>query len=234
METDRQKKRRLFGKQNYLNQYLNELNRLVKIVNLQSHLISLNETDNIHFLNNTKWIKLTLPFSIKGEYLSAILPWFAQTAEDGFYIITDFSKDCGALFLENLHNFNFDFGFDDEHSGLIIIIDKDYSKKLLLDFYESDNGYLMMEIEIYGDICESILNQALLLMQKRIDVQIETSFANSVNIQDTDCRKVIIKPNTPSGEKLMQDNGHKTEKIFYDPKDPKYQPGSPTYIGPKK
>jgi len=52
---------------------------------------------------------------------------------------------------------------------------------------------------------------------------------------------VIIKPNTPSGHKsavnrenLMKDNGYnQTEKIFYDPKDAKYKPGSPTYIGPK-
>lgn len=52
---------------------------------------------------------------------------------------------------------------------------------------------------------------------------------------------VIIKPDTPSGkksaakrEKLMQKNEHKTKTIYYDPKDPKYQPGSSTYIGPKK
>jgi uncharacterized protein RhaS with RHS repeats len=52
-----------------------------------------------------------------------------------------------------------------------------------------------------------------------------------------DGTKVIIKPDTPSGrksaarrEKLMKKNGHKTETIKYDPKDPKYQPGSPTYI----
>jgi hypothetical protein len=51
---------------------------------------------------------------------------------------------------------------------------------------------------------------------------------------------VIIKPQTPSSvksalkrEKLMQDNGFKTEIKYYDPKDPKYLPGSPTYIGPK-
>jgi hypothetical protein len=56
----------------------------------------------------------------------------------------------------------------------------------------------------------------------------------------SDGTTVIIKPNTTSGqksaakrEKLMQDNGHKTEKVFYDPKDPKYQPSSLTYIGPK-
>ncbi len=52
---------------------------------------------------------------------------------------------------------------------------------------------------------------------------------------------VIIKPNTVTGvasatkrETLMQNNGHKTQTILYDPKDPAYQPGSPTYIGPKK
>ncbi|MBK9246544.1 MAG: hypothetical protein IPM69_00145 [Ignavibacteria bacterium] len=56
-----------------------------------------------------------------------------------------------------------------------------------------------------------------------------------------DGTKGIIKPDTPSGQKsaasrerLMQRNGHKTETIFYNPKDPAYQPGSSTYIGPKK
>lgn len=52
---------------------------------------------------------------------------------------------------------------------------------------------------------------------------------------------VIIKPNTTfcrksarAREKLMNKNGYKTEIIFYDPKDPKFLPSSPTYIGPKK
>ena len=52
---------------------------------------------------------------------------------------------------------------------------------------------------------------------------------------------VIIKPNTPSGEKsaklrekLMEKNRFKTEIIKYNPSDPKYRKGSSTYIGPKK
>jgi hypothetical protein len=32
----------------------------------------------------------------------------------------------------------------------------------------------------------------------------------------------------------MEKNGHKTETILYDPNNPAYQKGSPTYIGPKK
>lgn len=57
----------------------------------------------------------------------------------------------------------------------------------------------------------------------------------------SDGTAVIIKPNTPSGmksaktrENLMKKNDKKIETIFYDPKNPAYQPGSPTYIGPKK
>ena len=51
---------------------------------------------------------------------------------------------------------------------------------------------------------------------------------------------VIVKPNTPSGkksalkrQKLMEKNGYKTKIIYYNPNDPKYLPGSPTYIGPR-
>ncbi len=50
---------------------------------------------------------------------------------------------------------------------------------------------------------------------------------------------VIIKPNTPSGrksalrrQKLM--SNEKTEIIFYDPNNPIYRQGSPSYIGPKQ
>lgn len=52
---------------------------------------------------------------------------------------------------------------------------------------------------------------------------------------------VIIKPDTPTGhqaakkrEQLMHNNGYKSQTLFYDPNDPKYLPGSSTYIGPKK
>jgi hypothetical protein len=52
---------------------------------------------------------------------------------------------------------------------------------------------------------------------------------------------VIIKPDTESGRRsadkrveLMEADDKKTQVILYDPKDPKYQPGSSTYIGPKK
>ena len=49
----------------------------------------------------------------------------------------------------------------------------------------------------------------------------------------------IIKPDTPSGRaaaakrvELMQSHGYETHVDFYDPADPRFQPGSPTYMGP--
>ena len=52
---------------------------------------------------------------------------------------------------------------------------------------------------------------------------------------------IIIKPDTPSGhraarkrEKLLKDNELNSKTRYYDPNDPKYLPGSPTYIGPSK
>jgi len=51
---------------------------------------------------------------------------------------------------------------------------------------------------------------------------------------------LIIKPNTPSGRqagtkraKLMEANDMDVAVFYYDPTNPAYQPGSPTYIGPK-
>jgi hypothetical protein len=60
-------------------------------------------------------------------------------------------------------------------------------------------------------------------------------------VSTTDPNSVrIIKPNTPTGRAaadkragLMQQNGYKPTVDLYDPSDPAFLPGSPTYIGPK-
>jgi RHS repeat-associated protein len=76
--------------------------------------------------------------------------------------------------------------------------------------------------------------------ETEVNVQLKDGSTVRKDAVRPDGTKVIIKPNTPSGqksaakrEKLMNENGHKTEKIFYDPNDASYHPGSSTYIGPK-
>ena len=77
----------------------------------------------------------------------------------------------------------------------------------------------------------------------QIEVPMKLNDGNKVrkDAVKPDGTAVIIKPNNTSGQKsaktrenLMQKNGHKTETILYDPKNPAYQKGSPTYKGPKK
>ncbi len=63
---------------------------------------------------------------------------------------------------------------------------------------------------------------------------------DGVGISDPN-KVLIIKPDTPTGaasaqrrSDLMKSHGYDTEVQLYDPADPRWQPGSPTYIGPKK
>jgi len=81
------------------------------------------------------------------------------------------------------------------------------------------------------------------LKEQGADVEVPMTLKNGTNVRKDavmpDGTAVIIKPNTPSGkksvdkrEKKMNDNGVPTQTIFYDPKNPAYQPGSSSYIGP--
>lgn len=58
-------------------------------------------------------------------------------------LFTEYSEECGPLKLRSLNDFNLEFSFDAEPSGLIIFyaIDKSYS--LMLDYYEEYGKYLI-------------------------------------------------------------------------------------------
>ena len=89
---------------------------------------------------------------------------------------------------------------------------------------------------------------------RQIEKELTDAFGSrtevKVNLHDRTVRKdaqmpdgkyVIIKPDTKSGHKaaksrqrLMEKNGKEAITIYYDPKNPAYLPGSPSYIGAKK
>jgi RHS repeat-associated protein len=89
---------------------------------------------------------------------------------------------------------------------------------------------------------------------RQIEKELTDAFGSrtevKVNLHDRAVRKdaqmpdgkyVIIKPDTKSGHKaaksrqrLMEKNGKEAITIYYDPKNPAYLPGSPSYIGAKK
>ena len=77
--------------------------------------------------------------------------------------------------------------------------------------------------------------------RKEVSITLNDGTKVRKDAQMPDGTFVIIKPDTPSGhiaaakrEKMVQDSGYKTKKIFYDPSNPAYRPGSSLYIGPQK
>jgi hypothetical protein len=143
-ESLEQKKRRLFGKQ-----YLDEYQEIIeKITNNDFKILSIVETDKLI----EKESKLKLRFSKKilfndKEELKRIT-FNNFNTNDSVYIFTSLSRDCGAVLIDSINSFNFNFNFMDDHSGIISLISSDVKNKILLDFYEED-GLLYLEIESY-------------------------------------------------------------------------------------
>ena len=148
METLEQRKRRLFGKQ-YLNDYLSVLNKLSLIKIENKDLLSIVETDKIIDKASSLLLSysIKIEFSNKVELKKEILNIFNY--QDRVYLFTSLSEDCGTVDINLLNEFNFNFNYNDDISGIIILISTLREKKILLDFYEEDEKKYI-EIEFYS------------------------------------------------------------------------------------
>lgn len=147
METQEQKRQRLFGKQS-LKDYLKELNALTNIEVKEEMLLSKLESDALGKVPEDFSYKTKILFNEK-ERLLMFIGDLIKLKDGECYLYTAYSKKCGALKLGSLKDFNINFNFNDEHAGLLTITMKDLSNELLLDFYEEANEYYL-EIETYG------------------------------------------------------------------------------------
>jgi len=64
-------------------------------------------------------------------------------------LFTSLSKDCGTVDINMLNEFNFNFNYFDDTSGILILISTSGDKKIILDFYEEDKKKYL-EIEFYS------------------------------------------------------------------------------------
>ena len=111
-------------------------------------ILSIVETDKL--IEKESKLKLRFSkkilFNDKEELKSIIFNNF--NTNDSVYIFTSLSRDCGAVLIDSIIYFNFNFNFMDDHSGIISLISSDVKNKILLDFYEED-GLQYLEIESY-------------------------------------------------------------------------------------
>ncbi|TKC12037.1 hypothetical protein FA048_00005 [Pedobacter polaris] len=147
MESVNQKKRRIFGKKDFKD-YLEELNKLAKFPVTINHIISIVETDKIlESFNGKRIYKERMEFKDKIK-LQTIFSNISRIVLDDFLLFTSYSKNCGAMHLKSINNFNHAFKFNDEHSGLISLINECLDVKIVMDFYEEQNEEYL-ELEIY-------------------------------------------------------------------------------------
>ena len=147
-ETLEQKKRRLFGKQ-YLAEYLTIIKKITRYKSNDSiRLLTIVDSDNIISKGASLEKKFAIRIPFNNDELKRILIEKC-IVEGSTYLYTDLSKDCGLVFLDSISDFNFDFNYEDEPVGLIILIGSKNNYKILLDFYEED-GLKFIEIEYYN------------------------------------------------------------------------------------
>lgn len=145
-ETLEQKKRRLYGKK-YLSDYLLIMQKITSNIDVLCRK-SIPETDSI--IEKISFLSLKESFRIvfddKNKLKNIVFNKIKQL--ESVYIFTSFSQDCGVIQIPSLKNFNFDFEFSDDLSGIISLVTLDLKSKILLDFYKEDNNEII-EIEIY-------------------------------------------------------------------------------------
>lgn len=149
METDEQKKRRLYEKQD-LPLYLGELRKILKkeiTASMLSSIINI-KTDKIRKQNQAKQTRyFSKIFFTDKDKLEKIVLQDLDEVNNKYYIFTSYSKDCGTILINSLRDFNFDFYFKDVPSGIVTLTREDLLKEIVLNFYE-ENKVQYLDIEI--------------------------------------------------------------------------------------
>lgn len=145
IESLEQKKRRLFGNQ-YSDEYRVIINKITISNSNNFKILSIPETDNlIDDIANLK-LKSSVKLLFNEKLLLKKNVLEKLNTVCGIYLFTSLSKDCGAVLIDSINLFNFDFNFTDDDSGIISIVASNLKDKILLDFYEED-GTEYIEIE---------------------------------------------------------------------------------------
>lgn len=149
------KRLRIQGKL-YLSQYLKELEALTIIdkSSLEERLLSIETTSSLPQINRAVFHKKQIRFDEK-QRLRELFTKLANCKDGHAFLLTDYSKFCGALKLNTILEFDVNFLFGDEHQGMVVISLEDNSNELLLDFFE-EGSERKMEVEIFGEDWPSV------------------------------------------------------------------------------
>lgn len=96
--------------------------------------------------------KFVIPFADKeSPTFSAYIRRLAAAHSGPVILFTPRTASCGAITVPSLDWVNFSFPFDLNKEGILSILTADLSDRMLLDFFQEDEGPNLLEIEVQGD-----------------------------------------------------------------------------------
>lgn len=137
--------------------HLSQLSHLVNREVTADDLLSLEATEAIReqsrsLLKNDPLKKFQIQFSEKAEArFAAFIKNLHALNPKPIYIWTDHTIECGLYEVGSILEINFKFEYSKFPAGIMSFVTKDFSDKLLLDFFEESNGERFIEIELTGD-----------------------------------------------------------------------------------
>jgi len=141
----------------YMAEYLTELSKLItnnkfKILNLEdSDVISKSIIDNHEkFLSKMDYWECSNVLFTQKEILKGIITKIQLVYSAPVYMSIGYSDMCGLVMTKRISFFNSDFEFNDEHSGLIVLYDKNAINKLVIDFYEEECMFYY-DLQLFGE-----------------------------------------------------------------------------------
>jgi len=137
----------------HLQEYINELNRIIN--DKQYKILPLEETDiimrNIVEKRNDKPSKILRNILYMNKVpLKECIKDIFKIDSNKMYVSLGYSNICGMVMIESILSFNINILFNDEHSGLIVIYDRNLENSVIIDSY-GDMDIEYYDLEIIGN-----------------------------------------------------------------------------------
>lgn len=139
----------------HLKKYLNILNELCFIGITESNLLSVDESNTIRIkfgaidFAKSKTFRINFEEKNNERFLAYIQK--LESEKSGLkYLWIELSNDCGLCKISSLLNIRFDFSYEIDPNGLIIMYSFDGLECLLFDFAEDESGQRYLEVTTKG------------------------------------------------------------------------------------
>ena len=143
-----------------IKKHLSQLRHLTGRELSPTDLITLAETDLLRErsrkLERLPIRRFSVPFAERnGKLMKDLINKIHGAYQSRIYLWTELANTCGAVWLDSILDFNFEFDFEIDANGVFALESEDLRQKLLLDFSEVESGKLL-EVEVSGDVWGAI------------------------------------------------------------------------------